>query len=426
MKIRTRYRSYEEVMALPRGTHNTPLRPNFLLRTIVRVVSILDLIATRFTYTQERMELVKKEPCLILMNHSSFLDLMMAFGIFYPKPFSIVCTYDTLVGKSLLMRLLGCIPTQKFVSDLRLIRDMEYMLKEKKTSVLMYPEAGYSFDGTATILPRKMGILLKKLDVPVVSVITRGAFARDPLYNMLQKRRIKASAEVKCLLTREEIREKSAKELDAVVEELFSFDNFAWQQEQGIHIQEAFRSDGLHRILYKCPHCGAEGRMEGKGIILTCHSCGKQWELTTLGRLQALEWETEYPHIPDWYAWQRREVRKELEDGSYSLDTDVTIGMMVDYKALYMVGSGHLTHNTEGFTLTGGQGKLHYKQGPLACHTLNADFFWYEKGDVIGIGDRNALYYCFTPEDIPVAKARLAAEELYKLKKQRKGNPAQP
>ena len=299
------------------------------------------------------------------------------------------------------------------------------MLKEKKTSVLMYPEAGYSFDGTATILPRKMGILLKKLDVPVVSVITRGAFARDPLYNMLQKRKVKASAEVKCLLTREEIREKSVKELDAIVEELFSFDNFAWQWEQGIHIQEAFRSDGLHRILYKCPHCGAEGHMEGKGITLTCHSCGKQWELTTLGRLQALEGETEYPHIPDWYAWQRREVRKELEDGSYSLDTDVTIGMMVDYKALYMVGSGHLTHNTGGFTLTGGQGKLNYKQGPLACHTLNADFFWYEKGDVIGIGDRNALYYCFTPEGVPVAKARLAAEELYKLKKQRKGNPAQ-
>lgn len=425
MKIRTRYRSYEEVMALPRGVHHTPLRPNFLLRTVVRVASLLDLIATRFTYTTERMELVKKEPCLILMNHSSFLDLMMAFGIFYPKPFGIVCTYDTLVGKSLLMRLLGCIPTQKFVSDLQLIRDMEYMLKEKKTSVLMFPEAGYSFDGTTTTLPRKMGVLLKKLDVPVVSVITRGAFARDPLYNMLQKRKVKASAQVKCLLTREEIKEKSVKELDAILDELFSFDNFAWQKENDIHIKEEFRADGLQRILYKCPHCGAEGQMEGKDTILTCHACGKQWELTTLGQLAATQGETEYPHIPDWYAWQRGEVRRELEEGSYRLDIDVNIGMMVDYKALYMVGKGHLTHSAEGFTLTGGNGKLCYRQGPLACHTLNSDFFWYEKGDVIGIGDRDALYYCFTTDNTPVAKTRLAAEELYKLKKQRKLSPPQ-
>ena len=61
------------------------------------------------------------------------------------------------------MPLLGCIPTQKFVSDITLIQDMEYLLKEKKHSILMYPEASYSFDGTATTLPRKMGILLKKL-----------------------------------------------------------------------------------------------------------------------------------------------------------------------------------------------------------------------------------------------------------------------
>ena len=120
------------------------------------------------TYEKHGMDkLDPKEPVLILMNHSSFIDLKIASRIVYPKPYGIVCTFDTLVGKSWLMRLLGCIPTQKFVSDLTLIKDMEYMLKERKTSVLMFPEAGYSFDGRTTTLPRKMGILLKKLDVPV-------------------------------------------------------------------------------------------------------------------------------------------------------------------------------------------------------------------------------------------------------------------
>ena len=52
-----------------------------------------------------------------------------------------------------------------------------------------------------------------------------------------------------------------------------------------------------------------------------------------------------------------------------------------------------------------------------ACYTLNSDFFWYGIGDVIGIGGKERLYYCFPQEKDVVSKARLAAEELYKLQK---------
>ena len=421
MKIKMKERDYEQVMALPRPAHHKPLRPNFLLQTVIRVLSILDLWPVKFSYTRVGMDkLGKGEPVLILMNHSSFIDLKIVSRIFYPKRYSVVCTTDAMVGKSWLMRLVGCIPTQKFVSDTRLIRDMKYMLKEKKTSVLMYPEAGYSFDGKATQLPRKLGILLKALDVPVVTVITQGAFARDPLYNCLQKRKVKVSAEVKCLLTAEEVRTKTVAQLDAMLEEAFGFDNFAWQQENNIVINEPFRADGLNRILYQCPHCGAEGKMEGKGITLTCHSCGKVYELTETGFLQAQTGETEFPHVPDWYDWERQQVRKALEAGTYSLDVDVDIGMLVDHKALYMVGTGKLTHSAEGFRLTGCGGKLEYTQVPVACHSLNADYYWYEIGDVICIGNQDALYYCFPKGADVVTKTRLATEELYKMKKQRK------
>ena len=417
MKIKTRQKSIDAVMALPKGKHRQPRRPSLLLHTVIRVASIFDLLATRFSYTTEGMEKVGKSPCLILMNHSSFIDLMIVSRIFYPKPYGIVCTSDGFVGKEWLMRLLGCIPTQKFVSDVGLIRDMEYLLKEKKSSVLMYPEASYSFDGTATALPRKMGVLLKKLNVPVVSITTRGAFLRDPLYNGLQKRKVKVSAEVKCLLTPEEIKEKTVRELDEILTGAFTFDNFKWQQENGVEITEKFRADGLERILYKCPHCGEEGKMEGKGILLTCHHCGKQWELTEKGFLQALEGETEYPHIPDWYAWERAQVCAELESGQYAMEDDVDIGMIVDYKAFYKVGQGRLRHDGEGFILTGCDGKLQYQQPPLACYGLYADYYWYEKADVICIGNRDALYYCFPRGNTPVAKVRMVTEELYKMKK---------
>lgn len=418
MKINTRNLPYEEVLKLPRLEHRTPRMPSRLLAGVVRIGSAPTLWKTKFHYTTERMELVGDEPCLILMNHCSFTDMKLAYGIFYPKPLGIITSVDAMTGiLGKLMRILGCTPTHKYVSDLTLIKDMEYMLKTNKTSVLMYPEAGYSFDGRTTTLPRKLGILMKKLGVPVVTVITQGAFHRDPLYNMLQIRDVKVSAHVKCLATAEELKELSVAELDARLDEAFSFDNFAWQRDNRISIDVPFRADGLHRILYKCPHCGAENRMEGKGIHLTCHACGRQWEMDEFGQLHALEGETEYPHIPDWYTWERECVRKELEDGTYLLDTDVQIGIQVNLDGICMIGTGHLTHDLNGFHLTGADGQLDYTQSPVASHTLYADYYWYEIGDVIGIGNNEFSYFCFPGADVSVTKARLATEELYKLQK---------
>ena len=419
MKIKTKPLSYEEVMALPRPKHRKPLKPLFLLQLVVRVLAIFDLTPTKFTYEKHGMEQIgKREPCLILMNHSSFIDLKIASKIFFPKPYGIVCTSDGFVGKNLLMRLLGCIPTQKFVSDVTLIQDMEYLLKKKRTSVLMYPEASYSFDGTATPLPRKMGVLLKKLGVPVVTIITQGAFARDPLYNGLQKRKVAVRADVKCLATAAQIKEMSVAQLDALLDETFSFDNFRYQQENGIVIDEPFRADGLNRILYRCPHCHTEGKTVGKGTTLTCKHCGKVYTLNPYGHLVAND--AIFTHIPHWYAWERSQVRQELENGTYKLDVPVKIGMLVDTKSLYFVGDGRLTHDENGFVLTGCDGKLQYSQGPLACYGLYADYYWYEIGDVICIGSHDALYYCFPQGGDVVAKTRLATEELYKLKKARK------
>ena len=422
MKIKTKNMTYAEVMALPRPKHEKPHRPNILFRTLLAVVSLPDLLATRFRCRRIGMEkLGRREPCLILMNHASFIDLKIASVILYPRPFNIVCTADGFVGKRWLMRQLGCIATQKYVPDIRLVKDMVHALHKQKTSVLMYPEAGYSFDGTATALPDTLGACLKLLKVPVVMIRTFGAFSRDPLYNNLQLRRVKVSAEMEYLLSPEDIAEKSPEELNAILKEQFSFDYFRWQQQNGIRIKEAFRADCLNRVLYQCPACGCEGEMVGKGITLRCRHCGKSWELTEYGEMKAVMGETEFPHIPDWYRWERSRVREEIERGEYSLDVPVDIYMLVDTKALYRVGKGQLHHDAEGFHLTGCGGALDYHQKPLASYSLNADYYWYEIGDVIGLGNTDVLYYCFPRggKDV-VAKTRLATEELYRMAEEAK------
>ncbi len=420
MKIKSAKMAYEEVLALPAPLHEKPIRQRMVFRILLLVLSLLDLWRTRFTYETIGLEkLGREEPCLVLMNHSSFIDLKIAARLLVTRPYHVICTADGFVGKRRLLRWIGCIPTRKFMMDVTLVRDMVYAVRELKSSILMFPEASYSFDGTQTPLPESLGKCLKLLRVPVIMIRTDGAFARDPLYNDLQRRKVRVSAKVEYLLSGEEITRMSAQELNALLQEKFTYDHFRWQQENRIMVKEAFRADGLHRMLYKCPHCRMEGQMQGQGIRIECRHCGRAYELTEYGYLQSVNEETPaFTHIPDWYRWERECVRQELEEGAYRLEAPVLIYMMVNTDCLYQVGEGTLIHSLEGFHLTGCGGKLDYTQEPLASYSLYSDFYWYEIGDVISIGDTRAQYYCF-PQiqgDI-VAKARLAAEELYKIVK---------
>lgn len=418
MKIRTTEKNYDKLLCEPKQKHKKPKRPNIFWRTLIKLLSVFALIPLKFKSRRIGMEkLSKKEPCLVLMNHSCFNDFEVASTLLYPRPFNIVTTSDGFVGKNWLMRQIGCIPTQKFVTDVTLVRDIVYTVRKLKSSVLMYPEASYSFDGTATTLPESLGGLVKMLKVPVVMITTYGAFLRNPLYNNLQvRKKVKVSADIEYLLSPADIAQKSVEEINSILTKAFSFDGFRYQQENKISVKDAFRADSLNRVLYKCPHCNTEGKTEGKGTALICHACKKEYFLDEFGFIKATDGDSRFEHIPDWYAWERECVKNEIIEGRYLLDIEVDIFAMVNTKYICKVGEGRLIHNSEGFRLTGCDGKLDYSQKPKASYSLYSDYNWYEIGDMICIGNNDILYYCFPKNcgDV-VAKTRLATEELYKL-----------
>ncbi|MBP5553294.1 MAG: 1-acyl-sn-glycerol-3-phosphate acyltransferase [Lachnospiraceae bacterium] len=425
MKIKTKTLSYEEVIALPHAHIRNPRKPSPILRALIKFLASSELKKADFSVNVGDMKGVgEKQPALYLMNHSCFTDLMIASHVI-KGPYNIVATTDAFVGKESLMRAIGCISTRKFRPDIKLIKDISYAITELKTSVLMFPEAGYSFDGTTTTLPDSLGKMIKLSGYPVVMILSHGAFLHDPLYNGLRLRKCKITADKYTLFSTEEIKELTADQINEKIREAFSFDNLKEQFETGTCITESTRAEGLSRVLYKCPVCGKEGRMRASGTEIKCEECGSTWELTELGKMEfkgQIPEKTVSPklfdHIPDWFGWERSCVRQELEDGTYSLDVPVHIYMIVDNKAFYEVGDGRLTHSEEGFHLTGCDGKLDFIQKPLASYSVNSDYFFYEIGDMISIGDNNELFYCFPPEEFDVvAKTRLAAEELYKIKK---------
>ena len=416
MKIKVKEISYEKFQELPPYKHSNPMKRSFLLASIIRLVSGMTARSVKFKANYINIDKIdKKQPYLILMNHSSFIDMKIASKILYPKKYNIVCTDDGFVGKEFLMRWLGCISTKKYIMDPTLVKDMIYTIKKLNSSILLYPEACYSFDGTATPLPTNIGKCIKLLKVPVIMLRTHGAYHRDPLYNNLQLRKVNVSCDVELLASIDDVQNKNEKELMEIVNNAFTFDNYKWQQENKISIKEKFRADSLNRVLYKCPHCLKE-EMIGKGETIKCKHCNTEYLLDEFGYLKNLNGETIFNHIPDWYRWERECVKEEIINNTYNLDEEVEIFGLKDMKIIYKLGQGRITHNREGFKLVGCNEKLNYTQDTKYTYSLNSDLNWYELGDIISIGDSKARYYCLlnTKKDV-VAKARLATEEMFKM-----------
>src|SRR5574344_1662225 len=128
-------------------------------------------------------------------------------------------------------------------------RSHKYTVRTLKSSILLYPEASYSFDGTSpTPLPESLGKCIKLLKVPVVMIRTYGAFQRDPLYNLLKLRNVDVSADMEYLLSPEEIASLTSDDINSLVSSRFAFDHFQWQKENGIEVKESFRTEGLSSV----------------------------------------------------------------------------------------------------------------------------------------------------------------------------------
>lgn len=420
MKIKTKVAKYREVIERIPAKREKPERVNLFFRTLLRIASIPDLIATGFKCEKIGMERLKKdENAFFLMNHSSFIDLEIASTILYPRPFNIVCEADGFVSKAWLMRKIGCIPTHKFHSESALVRDLVYCARKIKTSILMYPEASYSFDGTTpTPLPDSLGKCIKLLKIPVVMISTYGAFHRDPLYNLLRKRKVKVRAKMEYLLSKDDIEKMTSEEINERVSSYFLFDHFKWQKDEGIKITETFRAEGLPSVLYKCPNCNEEGKMKARGVTLKCSNCNKEWKMEENGELRAIDGKDFFTHIPYWFNWERAETEKEIDEGKYSLSIPVRIALQVDFSAIYFVGNGRLTHTQDGFHLLSDDGEIDFYSHPLTTYSLASDIYWYELGDMISIGDDKRIFYLFPPEEYNVvSKARFATEKIYRDRK---------
>ena len=357
-----------------------------------------------------------KPPYILLANHNAFLDIQMLRYITFPHKLNYVVAIDGFLGRKKFLESIGCICKRKFTTDPFLVKHIENVIAHKRI-LAMFPEARYSLCGTKAIIPTSVARLVKHLNVPLVILKMNGHHINSPFWNLTMRNVKGIEAELKCVATKEEIGMMSVSEIDEIIQNEFIYDEYTWQKKKNIHITAPFRAEGLHKVLYKCPHCGKEYEMSTSGTILKCNACGKEWEYTELGELVAKDGNTEFSHIPDWYEWERDEVAKEVENGTYYFESDVHVDLLPK-DTFIPIGKGKLVHDLNGFKLTGNFDGQDYEVKLPASSTygVHIEYEYLGKfGDCVDLNTIDNTYYVY-PErkDFSVTKISLATEEIYK------------
>ena len=405
----------------PYDTSAAPMRQPLLFTWILGLGSRLMMLGQDYRIEKINMEGLKP-PYILLCSHNYFVDFYLQFIATFPHRSNTIATIDGYYRRPFLMRWLGCLCKRKFTTDVSLVRSVRKVLREFGDILVMYPEARYSPDGTTAILPDSLAKLVKLNKVPVVCLIHHGNHLHTPFWNYRKPRKVPLRSTMTQVLTAQDVQEKSVEEIGAILRRAMDYDDYRWQEESGVRVTEPFRAEGLHKILYQCPHCLAESQMTSRGTRLTCSACGKSWDMDELGRLHAVQGETEFFHIPDWFRWERSQVRKQLEEGTYSFEDEVEVYSLVEPWKFRKLGQATLRHDpADGLVLRGSYNGKDYQivRPPLSMYGVHIeyDYCYLRPEDCIDISTDGDSLYCYPVKQNVVTKLSFAVEELYKMKR---------
>jgi hypothetical protein len=398
-----------------------PVKQRGFLRPVTWLLSFPAVWKRRLKINRVHMEGVKP-PYLLLCTHHAFIDFKVTTAAIFPHRANYVVAIDGFIGREWLLRQAGGICKRKFTNDVQLVRQIRHVIVKHKDILALYPEARYSLIGTNAVLPESLGKMAKLLGVPVVVLNMHGNYLDSPCWN-LKHRGNRLAADMTQLFTPEQLASATVSEINQAISRAFSYDEYRWQKEQGIKITYPLRAEGLHKVLYQCPHCLTEYRMISSGTTISCQSCHKVWEMSELGELSAIqpakdetELITEFPHIPDWYEFEREQVRKEVAQQSYAITCEVIVDALPNAHRYIRLGKATLTHAMDGFTLSGiFDGEPFLLTKPVkTMYSCHIEYDYFGKGDCIDLSTLDDTYYIYPQgKDFSVTKMALATEELY-------------
>ena len=390
-------------------------KPNLLL---YRVAQLACGITARFGFRPQvlRNEIKgKRGPFVVIANHQSSLDFTTLINA-TQRPMTFVIShafYNTLPVKGI-MRRLGVIPKQQFQTNLQDIHRMRAVLEDGGILVI-YPAGLMCEDGLSTPLPEATYKFLKWMKADVYVARTAGTYFARPKWSR-GFRPGKTTLDIYRLFTKEALQETPDEAVKAATDEALLFDAYREQEKLLVKYRGGACVEGLENVLYACPHCGTEFKMEARERRLLCAACGYAEESDEYGFLHKCgEIGEEIRYVSDWSNLLYEKTRAALVAWEeLLLSTDASVHM-IDYKKhkFAKVGDARVTLTRAGFSIRGRlRGEAVEMHVPTTCFASLP----FVPGRHFDIQHGSDIFRCYPADGRTTIKFVHAVKALYELR----------
>lgn len=170
------------------------------------------------------------------------------------------------------------------------------------------------------------------------------------------------------------------------------------------------RAEGLEKILYKCPRCGAEFKNVTKGNVMKCEQCGNTVEYGRDGILHAIKGKT-FDYISDWYDFERQDLKEQVTDEKFRLEGEVALYVNNEKLNKFLKdGEGTLSVSKDGIKYVGKTGE----NKSLEFKIENRGTIAFKMGENLEVSEDGNIYRFAFTEGLFSTKFVLAIEELHK------------
>ena len=290
--------------------------------------SMIRLYVRARTFMSPAFKKQKKEGAmLVISNHLSALDFAYFTTPFWGKRVSFVVAENMMYSTPFFATLIQgyhAITKKQFYADYTCVKNIKRYL-DAGISVVICPEGKESAEGKTGPIAFSIAKLVKWLKYPVASCVLRGAGLTRPKWTR-NFRKNRVECDIDMMLSAEEVKALPPQQIMDKITAALDHNEHTWQIENGLRFRGRKLAEGLEKLLYKCPACGADFTMTASGATLKCSACGLQVEYTDCGELLPIGDTKECPgRIDIWYDWERERVREEISTPGFHLESFVNM-----------------------------------------------------------------------------------------------------
>lgn len=279
-------------------------------------------------------------PVLVAINHASAYDPLFVGAAFRYKPLTFIASEHLMRSKwgSFLEKYASIIPHQKGAKSSRTALVALKRIKRGE-SIFLAVEGEQTWDGRPLPVMPYTGKLVRGSGATLVTYVIEGAYLSAPRWSFA-RRKGKVYGHPAGVYGPDVLKDMTDEEVEELIARDLAFDTWEWQKTHPdgpvrYKCVKGGNADGLERLVFTCPECGAFGTLRSRGDSISC-GCGFRLRMEDTGFFEPAE---PFETVCDWEDFDRMKLAERMSAARRAAGEDEIFAD--DAVVLHRIGEDH-------------------------------------------------------------------------------------